>query len=536
MQSIESIIKNETRPEVLRDMALLILRSNQDLSSQVQSLRLKKATEEKQKQEFLNASIRAQLHKLTVRIFGSGREGLDLKKSRSRRTDPDQLLMHAQSLGGRPGDVEKLDLPQEESVHTSSMEDLIKLAQQKDLELTPESAEVEVMDNFFETSAEITITERVYTKVIHKRQKYKIKNKLTNTETLVTAAGPLKLVPGSRYSVDFALSIVNGKFLNHLPYERQMKEMLRLGLKVPVMTMFRLSEQVALHLGSVAEEIKKDIFSSGLACHLDETRWPILNKNASNGQMWVLSNQAGSYYLFDPTRSAAVADELLEGYAGSVLTDKYGGYLHFRGLKNITWGLCWAHARREFLDLHDAYPDIVESIVLKIDKLCEFEREAKTWDQLKTIRETKSKKMLVEIKEELEIIQRDFFDQSELCKASNYILTGWTEFSAFIENLSLPLTNNDAERALRHAVLGRKNFNGSKTINGADVAATLYSVIESCKKVELDPISYMKYVITANQKNEMALTPLHFARQMRGVVDDRRENEIKNNEGPVSRP
>lgn len=516
MQSIEAMLNNETRPDVLREMALLILKNNELLSLHNKELLAKKSLEENQKQEWINASIKAQLHKLTIRMFGSGREGLNLK-SRVRVTDADQLLLHAQSLGGKPNDEEKLDLPKEECVHTSTEDDLFKMALKKDPSFLKESCNIEAVDNFFETSTEITITERTYKKIIHKRQKYRVINKETKAETLVTAEGPVKLVAGSRYSVDFALAVVGGKFLNHMPYERQAKDMLRAGIKVPVMTMFRLSEQVALHMDYVVEDIRQDIFEANLACHLDETRWPILNKKDSDGQMWVLSSQAGSYYLFDPTRSGAVADELLKGYGGCVLTDKYGGYKHFRSLKNITWGLCWAHARREFLDLHEAYPDVVEKLILKIDKLCEYEREAKTWSDLKVIRESKSKLMLAKIKEDLEIIQRDFFDQSELCKAANYILTGWPEFTAFIENMALPLTNNDAERALRHAVLGRKNFNGSKTINGADVAATLYSVIESCKKVELDPITYMKYVITENQKDRKALTPLKYARQMRGL-------------------
>ena len=60
-----------------------------------------------------------------------------------------------------------------------------------------------------------------------------------------------------------------------------------------------------------------------------------------------------------------------------------------------------------------------------------------------------------------------------------------------------------------------KNFNGSKTINGADVAATLYSVIESCKKSELDPVDYMKYVITENHAEREPLTPLKYAKSIR---------------------
>ena len=102
--------------------------------------------------------------------------------------------------------------------------------------------------------------------------------------------------------------------------------------------------------------------------------------------------------------------------------------------------------------------------------------------------------------------------------AANYALSAWKEFTAFLTDTRLPLSNNAAERALRHAVLGRKNFNGSKTINGADTAATLYTVIESCKKAELDPGDYMKYVIAENQADRKPLTPLKFAQKSHGLA------------------
>ena len=158
-------------------------------------------------------------------------------------------------------------------------------------------------------------------------------------------------------------------------------------------------------------------------------------------------------------------------------------------------------------------------IVNAIDDLFDIERKARTWGELKALRELESKPKLGEIKSLLENARAEFFDQDDFCKAANYVLSAWKEFTAFADDVRLPLSNNEAERALRHAVLGRKNFNGSKTINCADVAATLYSVIESCKKVELDPVDYMKYVITENYYNRVPLTPLKRARIMRGVSD-----------------
>ena len=87
-----------------------------------------------------------------------------------------------------------------------------------------------------------------------------------------------------------------------------------------------------------------------------------------------------------------------------------------------------------------------------------------------------------------------------------------------MKNVRVPLSNNEAERTIRHSVMGRKNFYGSRTINGADVAATLYTVIESCKKVELDPRFYIQMVVRKRiegGKIKNIPTPLQYAKQIR---------------------
>lgn len=514
MASVAELIKNESHPEVLRGLALFVVEQSSIMALEIEKLREEIKKKEVQKQIWLSQAIRTQLHKLQRQIFVNGRESLGQKK-RNRRDDEDQLLLHAQSLTEGPADNE-IEIPQENELHFAEGPEILALAQEKDPDLTADQAEVEEIDGFFETSTEITVTERIYKKVVHKRQKYRVKNKKSGRETIITAPGPLKLLPGCRYSVDFALSVVAGKFLNHMPYERQRRNMKRVGLSLPVITMYRLSEQVAVHAERVAEKIRDDIFAARhLAVHLDETRWPILSNHDDDGQMWILSNQAGSYYRFEPTRSGQIADELLKGFEGALLTDKYSGYLQFRDDPKREWGLCWAHARREFLALKESYPEEVSKVVAAMDDLFDLERVARTWSELKAIRQSQSKKKCEEIKGLLERVQSDFFDQDDFCKAARYVLSAWKEFTAFIDDVRLPLSNNDAERALRHAVLGRKNFNGSKTINGADTAAILYSVIESCKKVELDPVHYLKYVITENQNDREPLTPLAYAKGKR---------------------
>lgn len=61
----------------------------------------------------------------------------------------------------------------------------------------------------------------------------------------------------------------------------------------------------------------------------------------------------------------------------------------------------------------------------------------------------------------------------------------------------------------------RKNFYGSKSINGADVTATLYTIIESCKKVELDPRTYILETVKKIINGDEFFTPLETAKQLR---------------------
>ena len=66
--------------------------------------------------------------------------------------------------------------------------------------------------------------------------------------------------------------------------------------------------------------------------------------------------------------------------------------------------------------------------------------------------------------------------------------SGWQQIFAFVFSWL-------DERTIRHAVVGRKNYYGSGSHTGADTAATLFTIIESCKKNDLHPRSYLQLVL-----------------------------------------
>ena len=104
------------------------------------------------------------------------------------------------------------------------------------------------------------------------------------------------------------------------------------------------------------------------------------------------------------------------------------------------------------------------------------------------------------------------FAEDEMRRSIHYLLDHWKEFTVFLEDIRVPLSNNHAERALRHTVMGRNNFYGSKTINGADVAADHYTIIETCKLVDLDPAAYYRYLVKTNNAGGEVLSPLGYVR------------------------
>lgn len=61
--------------------------------------------------------------------------------------------------------------------------------------------------------------------------------------------------------------------------------------------------------------------------------------------------------------------------------------------------------------------------------------------------------------------------------------------------MHLPLTNNEAERALRHWVILRRISYGTRTENGSRVFAILASVIETCRIRKQCPWRYLESVI-----------------------------------------
>ena len=443
---------------------------------------------------------------------------------RLRSADESELTLHSQNLVPPVSkkQTKKLD---EEIIYSELTElELKEASVQMNLQ-SPSFDQWEKLDGLVDESVMVTVIERKYVRKLIRRQKYMLKKEFNTTEkesVIITAENPeIRLLPGCGYSVEFATAVIVDKYLYHLPLERQCREMKSLDLlNMSTQVLYNVSRMAGLHFENIAEEIKSEILSLSLV-HGDETPWPINNKKDSDGYMWIVSNQAGSYYRFEPTRSGKIIKETLSDYEGWLMTDGYSGYNQFKEKKDknilelkIRLAQCHAHARRYFKDVEESNPEITEYLNF-YKELSSFEKQAKDFEDLHDIRQKKSKPLI----ERMHAWLLDQLPKSRpelgFRKAIKYSLNNWSELIKFLDDPVIPLTNNEAERSIRQVVMGRKNFYGSRSIDGADLAALMYTVIESCKKFEIDPRNYILETLKLSAAKIETLTPYKFALKLR---------------------
>lgn len=349
-----------------------------------------------------------------------------------------------------------------------------------------------------EDSEEISVVQRRFVLVKNKRVKYRCGCCLAGVET---APGPLKLLAGGRYSVEFAVEIALQKYCYHLPLERQVRMMLHEGLMVDSQTLWDQLNALERILNPAYVLTHAHLLSAQVL-HADETRWMLLQKGGSKQwHAWALSTEEAVYYHIDPSRGAAVPIELLKGFKGVVMADGYVSYQTLAAAcPDVVLVHCMAHVRRKYVEALPAYPQCQVAVDL-IKELYEVERGlpslrglvgAELDRALKVRLETRKKESAPRM-EKLHAWAREqcVLPGSLMDKAVSYMLSLWPGLVRFVDDARIPLDNNLVERDLRGMVVGRKNHYGSKSLRGTQVAATFYTLVETASRHGVDPRAYL---------------------------------------------
>jgi transposase len=102
-----------------------------------------------------------------------------------------------------------------------------------------------------------------------------------------------------------------------------------------------------------------------------------------------------------------------------------------------------------------------------------------------------------------------------LDKAVGYTLNQWDSLIYYLEDGSVNIDNNAAERQIRPCAIGRKNWMFMGSPDGAKAGAALYSLIETAKLNDVNPEGYLKFLLEhyidpeADEKFLEKLMPWH---------------------------
>jgi transposase len=255
--------------------------------------------------------------------------------------------------------------------------------------------------------------------------------------------------------------------------------------------------------------------------HADETRWEVFEevegKVSSRWYLWVFKSTSSVYFKLAPSRGYKVPKDFFAGVDSGILScDRYVVYKKLEGDGVVILALCWAHVRRDFLDAEKSFPELREWSSYWVEKIRLLYRfNAERLDATDMVLFKVADEKLREVLNEMAIKKDDELNAEKCHPAIRKVLRSlsnhWRSLTVFVEHPEIPMDNNEAERRLRGPVTGRKNYYGSGSIWSADLAAAMFTIIQTVKLWDLNPltwlINYFEDCLHNNREAPKDLTP-----------------------------
>lgn len=371
-----------------------------------------------------------------------------------------------------------------------------------------------------EDSEYLTVIPQQYLVIRQKRHKYRCSKCHGD---IVTAPNPPRIKEGSVYSDEMVVDVGLSKYCDLVPIDRYAQIAGREGLEdLPPQSLIEITHYLADFTKTAYDKLKTEIIESSIL-HADETPHRMLEGDKkSSWYLWGFSTPKTSFFECHDTRSGDVASELLsKSKCTHLVSDVFSGYAkavresnkirdeeHLPKIVNV---YCNAHARRKFKEIQDRFPDEAEFFIDEYRKIYHLESQARGQppnqvahlrNQMVTHYEAMKTKAMADY--------GGYSSKSALGKAMAYFLGNYNELTLFLKNTDLPIDNNPQERLLRNPVIGRKTWYGTHSKRGAQTAAILFSLVESCKLNKINPREYFRKLIQDLHQKKSAYTPAEF--------------------------
>jgi transposase len=338
---------------------------------------------------------------------------------------------------------------------------------------------------------------------------------------IVTADKPLQPIEKGLAAPGLLSYVIVSKYGDHLPLHRLERIFDRYGIDIARSTMCDWAAQCAEALQPLYDLMVDEVRASGVI-HTDDTPVKVQDRGRTQtrtGRFWVYlgnDDHPCTVFTYTPSRSRDGPLAFLRGWGKDervyLQADAFGGYDGIYAGEaggQVTEVACWAHARRKFYDARSSDPAGSTQALAHIKLLYDVEQQAKKsaaknqFDltaERRCLRQELAVPRLAQFREWLESRQAErggpALPKSPMGQAIQYTLNQWDALCVYTTDGRLAIDNNASENALRRVAIGRKNWLFCGSDNGGRTAATLFSLIATCERHRVEPMAYLRNVLT----------------------------------------
>jgi transposase len=327
---------------------------------------------------------------------------------------------------------------------------------------------------------------------------------------MFTAAEPAGIGAG-KYDVTAVAMIALLKYGTGMPFNRMERLETQLGIPLPAATQWELTEPAADSLEPIWGELIRQAAQGGVV-HNDDTGMRILKLVRRTGDERTGTFTSGIVSIWRERRIALYftgwkhAGENLADVLKQRAAEQGGLIQRCDALSRNTPKLpgvevlpanCMAHGRRQVVDVAANFPEECRYVLETLGKVYRTDAQARerqlSPESRLLLHQEQSGPLLDELREwmQTQFAEHRTEPNSGLGKAISYLQRHWTKLTLFLRQPGAPLDNNIAERALKKAILHRKNALFYKTMNGARVGDLFMSLIHTCELNKANPFDYL---------------------------------------------
>lgn len=330
------------------------------------------------------------------------------------------------------------------------------------------------------------------------RHKYVLKDKSLVQDTekqIITAPMPVLPIAKSYAGATVLADIIIDKYVNHLPFYRQVQMFKQQGISIAPATINGWFGNVADLMRPAYYRLKELVLASGYI-QSDESTIPIINNEKHktiNGYIWMIRavTEGLVFFHYDyGSRAQKVALQLFKDYQGAIQTDGYAVYDIYENKKGVLPIGCWAHARRKFEEAlkedkaRASYA--LEQIGLLYDVERRADKEELSDEERAGLRSRLSYPIMVAFEKWIIGEYHKVLPKGRIGKALRYTYNIYHKLTRYHLDGKLKIDNNLGENAIRPIALGRKNWLFCGNHGSAENAAIMYSMLGCCKAHEVN--------------------------------------------------